>query len=385
MRRSTWLAGVVALATLLPHGGTTSSAAAAVWQLNTPKPPNRALLLFAPPHKWVHLTEALCRDHLPGVGVNTLILQVDYAFQFPSHPELADGDLTVQDAGRLAATCRSAGIRVIPLFQLLGHQGWRHHPAALLRLHPDWAERRGPHRESMAWCPQQPGLLPVVFDLMDDLLAAFGADAIHVGMDEVLEFGECARCRTADRGDLLATLIRQVHAHIHEKRGATMLMWADRLLDAKRLRLNGYSASANGTWSAIESIPRSIVLCDWQYRAAKHFPSVAYLAGRGFVVWGSSWKSLVAMRGLFTAVGAAVQTDPSKAAQSGTLQTCWSCGNGGGLLLRAFAGKAPRNHLDRDAIAVLNAMRTWHRAAVQEPTPPAGPLFVGAASQEVAR
>src|SRR5690242_2760184 len=54
-------------------------------------------------------------EELASRSVNTLILRVDYSFQFRSRPELADArGLSKEQAKQIAATCRQHGIRIIP-------------------------------------------------------------------------------------------------------------------------------------------------------------------------------------------------------------------------------------------------------------------------------
>ena len=59
---------------------------------------------------------------LAEMGINTVILEVDYNFSFKSHPELRRGSnpITREGARKFAATCRKLGIRLIPEFQSLG-------------------------------------------------------------------------------------------------------------------------------------------------------------------------------------------------------------------------------------------------------------------------
>jgi hypothetical protein len=53
---------------------------------------------------------------LVALGVNVLVLEVDYAFEFRSHPELriAEKVMTRAGARRFVAACRKQGVRVIP-------------------------------------------------------------------------------------------------------------------------------------------------------------------------------------------------------------------------------------------------------------------------------
>ena len=55
-------------------------------------------------------------------GVNALVVEVNYNFDWKSHPELAaDDGLTLQTAREVAKACRDNGIRIIPAFNCLGH------------------------------------------------------------------------------------------------------------------------------------------------------------------------------------------------------------------------------------------------------------------------
>src|SRR5580693_4776970 len=62
---------------------------------------------------------------LAAVGVNAVILETDYNFEFKSHPELSSrGCVTRARAHELAAVARESGIRLIPQINCLGHQSW---------------------------------------------------------------------------------------------------------------------------------------------------------------------------------------------------------------------------------------------------------------------
>ena len=125
--------------------------------------------------------------------------------------------------------------------------------------------------------------------MIDELIDAFRADSFHVGMDEVFLVAQpsCPRCKGKDPAELFAKAVNDLHQHIVDERKLTMLMWADRLLDDKKLGF-GYGkweASQNGTGPAIDRIPKDIILCDWHYETRpKGYPSVAYLQEKGFRV-----------------------------------------------------------------------------------------------------
>src|SRR5436309_1109658 len=76
----------------------------------------------APPAPWIGVHVEASARSLPGLresipalgkmGVNAIVLEVDYHFAFASHPELkSDNALTKAQAGELAKLCRGNGIR----------------------------------------------------------------------------------------------------------------------------------------------------------------------------------------------------------------------------------------------------------------------------------
>ena len=234
------------------------------------------------------------------VGVNTLILEVNYNFEFRSHPELGvPGGVKAAHAHELAAVARSLGIRLIPQFNCLGHQSWSKTTLPLLTKHPEFDETPGqfPGNTNIycrSWCPQHPDVNQVVFALMDELVDAFEADAFHVGMDEVFLIASehCPRCKGGDPARLFAKAVNDLHGHIVDKRKLEMLMWGDRLLDAKAMKGGEWEYAKNGTAGAVDLIPKDIVICDWHYEKQSNYPSVPFLLEKGFRVWPSSWQPL---------------------------------------------------------------------------------------------
>ena len=223
------------------------------------------------------------------MGVNRIVLEVNYSFDYKSHPELREGNgMTKAEARELAAFCRDRGIRLIPMFNCLGHQSWASHTAPLLSKYPQFdetpkvpADNKGIYCRS--WCPLNPEVNPVVFALIDELIDAFEADAFHVGMDEVflIASDQCPRCKGKDPAELFAKAVNDLHRHIVGEKKLTMLMWGDRLLDDKQMHYGKWESSANGTAAAIDRIPKDIILCDWHYERRRALSLGAVLPGEG--------------------------------------------------------------------------------------------------------
>jgi hypothetical protein len=248
--------------------------------------------------------ERLLGEVAPALGMNWVILEVNGNFAYRSHPEAAEKNpMTAADAQRLAALARSNGIELVPMYNCLGHQSWREKAAALLRAHPEFNE--APELDAtakefycMSWCPNHPEINPLLFDLFDELIEAFGAKAFNVGMDEVFILGHCPRCKGTPNADLFAKAVNDYHAHLVDKHGLEMQMWGDRLLNGKVTGYGSWEASANDTEGAIDKIAKDIVMCDWHYEVMDQFPSVRYFQEKGFRVWPGGWNKEASIRRL---------------------------------------------------------------------------------------
>jgi hypothetical protein len=255
---------------------------------------------LSPGKKGLPLLKRVIDESLPPLGINVVILEVNYGFEYQSHPELRQSDgLSKEDIRELRALCSRHGIRLIPQFNCLGHQSWAENTFPLLTKYPQFDETpqiplNNPGIYCRSWCPLHPEVNRVVFELMDELIDAFQPDAFHGGMDEVflIASDQCPRCKGKDPAELYAKAINDYHRYLPGKKKLTMLMWGDRLLNAKKVGMSEWEASANGTDPAIDMIPQDIIICDWHYGLADRYRSIGVLIDKGFRVWPSSWKDL---------------------------------------------------------------------------------------------
>src|SRR5262245_6939451 len=256
-----------------------------------------------------HDLEALERQLPPlaARGVNVLVLEVDYGFAFRSHPELRNGDavITRDGARRFVAASRKHGVRVIPQFQSFGHQSWAKDTFPLLTKYPELDLTPGafPQNEGIycrEWDPTNPRVYEIVSTLVDEIVDAFDADALHVGMDEVFLIGHDASPATKgkDPAEVFAKAVNDMYAHVVRKRGLQMIMWGDRLIDAVRYDHGEWESSKNYTWPAIYMIPKDIVIADWHYEKRGAYPSLRLCRDKGFRVLPTSWKDVEASRAL---------------------------------------------------------------------------------------
>lgn len=244
-------------------------------------------------------------------GCNLIVMQVRCRYQFRRHPECQGYDpLSFDDVKKLLAVCRKNNIKLVPKMNLHGHQSGLHNTPTdgilhghnepipdfrdgILRAYPEFDEQ--PNEKgvfySRSLCMTNPLVKMLVFDLMDELLDVFESDIIHVGCDEVFHLGLCEECSKYTKAELLSNWINTLNDHLKE-RGASMMMWGDRLLNKNELTCyNRYESADNGTHSAIETISKDVYICDWHYWNSEKFPSVELFAKAGFKMYVSPWRT----------------------------------------------------------------------------------------------
>lgn len=264
--------------------------------------PVRGFCIAAPKPSGIDRFVKFIKEEIAPRKVNTLILRVDFNYQYTSHPELRDSaSLSKADVKKLVNVCKSNGIRLIPQINLLGHQSWASTTTNLLRLYPQFDET--PHvkmPEKYEWpnadglycksyCPLHPEVHKIVFELVDEICDVFEADAFHAGMDEVFYIGDdkCPRCKGMDKAELFAGEVTKIRNHLSLK-NRELWIWGDRLIDGKTTGLGMWEASMNNTHRAIDMIPKDVFICDWHYERPDK--TAVLFAMKGFRVATCPWR-----------------------------------------------------------------------------------------------
>ncbi len=300
--------------------------------------PVRGLCISAPQSDNMDRFLKFMKEELAPNHINTLILRVDYNYQYKSYPNLSNENaLTEKEVKKMVSSAKQLGIELIPQINLLGHQSWANDLGNLLTEYPEFDET--PHvkmPEKYEWpnddglycksyCPLHPDVHKVVFSLVDEIMDVFEAKAFHAGMDEVFYIGDdkCPRCAGKDKAKLFADEVTRIRDHLATK-DRELWIWGDRLLDGETTGLGMWEASTNETHLAIDMIPKDVVICDWHYNRAD--PTAAYFALKGFRVVTCPWnKPEVAVEQLSQTVTLR-QTANEKTADRvlGMVQTIWS-------------------------------------------------------------
>jgi len=261
----------------------------------------KGIVLTAPLTKEVDDVVAFIDRYLAPNGCNLIVLQIRYRYQFQLHPECQGYDpLSRQDVKKLVAVCKKHNIRLVPKMNLQGHQSGLHNTPTDGILHghseavPDFRDgllRAYPELDEMpdekgvfysrSLCMTNPLVKLIVFDLIDELLEVFEADALHIGCDEVFHIGICPECRKHSNAKLLADWVNAIHDHLKEK-NAQLMMWGDRFLNAEQTGYSRYEASKNDTDPAIDMVSKDILICDWHYEQQDAYPSVDVFGKAGF-------------------------------------------------------------------------------------------------------
>jgi len=264
--------------------------------------PVRGFCIEAPNSDQINRFVKFVDEELSTRNVNVLILRIDYNYQFESHPELSkENGLSKKDITKLVRVCEKNKIRLIPQINLLGHQSWAGKIGKLLQVYPQFDET--PHvimPENHVWpnddglycksyCPLNPDVHPIVFDLVDEICDVFGSTAFHAGMDEVFYIGEdsCKRCSGFGKATLFANEVNAVRNHLALK-NRQLWIWGDRLIDGKTTGIGAWEASMNHTSEAIDLIAKDVMICDWHYN--KPFQTPVLFAMKGLSVITCSWN-----------------------------------------------------------------------------------------------
>lgn len=294
-------------------------------------------------------------EELAPRNVNTLILRVDYNYQYESRPELRDSiALSKEDVKKLVAVAQKNDIRIIPQVNLLGHQSWAEDLENLLEVYPEFDETpeiempeeyEWPNEDGLyckSYCPLHPDVHDVVFDIVDEIVEVFETDAFHAGMDEVFYIGheQCPRCHGRDKAELYAGEVTKIRNHLADQ-GVELWIWGDRLIDGKTTGIGMWEASMNNTHRAIDMIPKDVVINDWHYETA--YPTAPYFAMKGFRVVSCPWRNPdVAVKQVEDMIRFRDQsTDEMRDRYYGVMQTVWS---GAGSFMDGYY----ENRLDED-------------------------------------
>jgi hypothetical protein len=230
-------------------------------------------------------------DHLADFKINEFQLYTEHTFAYRDYePVWRDwGALSGGEILQLDARCRELGIDLVPNQNSFGHlRYWLEYPP-LKKL----AEIAKPYEGSdgtflrypSTLAPGNPGTLPFLRELYDELLPHFSSNRFNVGCDETwdLGLGQSRRlCAARGKGRVYVDFLRRIHNEV-SARDKQMMFWGDIILHYPEL---------------ICELPRDVIALNWGYEADHPFDREAAMFAKAkipfYVCPGTAtWMTLI--------------------------------------------------------------------------------------------
>jgi hexosaminidase len=229
--------------------------------------------------------------HLADFKVNEFQLYIEHTFAYRKYkPVWRDwGAITGVEIQKLDARCRQLGIELVPNQNSFGHlRQWLEY-APLRRLaetDKPWPDQSGAFlRYPSTLAPANPGTLPFLRGLYDELLPNFTSGHFNVGCDETWDLGRGQSrdlCEAKGKGPVYLDFLGKIHREV-KARGRRMMFWGDILLHYPEL---------------VEELPRDVIALNWGYEADHPFEREAGVFAKSgipfYVCPGTStWMTLI--------------------------------------------------------------------------------------------
>ena len=218
-------------------------------------------------------------------GYQEVYLHLEDAVDYPSLPGVARrGAYSYRQFERLVAAATRAGVRVVPIVNLLGHTQYLVKVPGLRDLNECRAPEGTPLPQGQI-CPVHPRTLNVAEKLLRDMAPFCTAGKVHVGLDESYHLGRhpLSRAEIAEVGlaGHFARYVGRLHG-LTQGMGLRLGLWADLLALLP---------------AAISQLPAGLIAYDWYYYPFRRLPRAELhnfadydlsgpLRARGIDYWG---------------------------------------------------------------------------------------------------
>lgn len=230
-------------------------------------------------------------DDLADFKINEFQLYLEHTFAYRNYePVWRDwGALTGEEILQLDARCRELGIELVPNQNAFGHlRYWLEYPP-LRRL----GEISEPYegvggtflRYPTTLAPNNPGTLPFLRELFDELLPHFTSKRFNAGCDETWDLGRGQSKKACDakgKGKVYVDFLKKIHREVTQ-RGRQMMFWGDIIMNHPEL---------------LKELPKNIVALNWGYETNHPFERETALFAKSkmpfYVCPGTStWMTLI--------------------------------------------------------------------------------------------
>jgi hypothetical protein len=203
-------------------------------------------------------------DMLAGWKINEVQLYTEHTFAYAQHPDVwaNASPMTGEDILELDAFCRARFIELVPNQNTFGHMHrWLEHARYhdLAETHDEFTTPWGNSMTGpFSLCPDDPGSIALVRDMLDELLPHFRSRTINIGADETVDLGQGrskAACEERGSGRVYLDFLQKIFKEVHA-RGHVAQFWGDIIMHYPEL---------------IPDIPQNVIALEWGYEAQHPF------------------------------------------------------------------------------------------------------------------
>jgi hypothetical protein len=207
-------------------------------------------------------------EKLSDFKINELQLYTEHTFAYKNYKRIWQswGALTAKEIQILDARCRELGIDLVPNQNSFGHLRYFLEDSRLKKLgeisEPFLAETKDFLRRPTTLAPNNPGTLPFVRGLYEELLPNFSSQFFNIGGDETWDLGKGQSkklCDAKGKGRVYLDFIKKLHGEV-SRRKKTMMFWGDIILKQPAL---------------IRELPKDIIALNWGYEVNHPFEKEA--------------------------------------------------------------------------------------------------------------
>ncbi len=211
--------------------------------------------------------------------------------QYETHPQFKKncihsdngngGFITKAQMRELVEYCKEREIDVIPEVPSLSHCDY------IVMAYPELREREEDTYPD-TYCPTNPKIYEVMFDILDEVMEVFSPEYINIGHDECYSLAVCERCRDKSPIDLYTDDIIKISSYLKEH-GVKTVMWGEKLYDIHLIDPEGRPWSTGGAGNEKEpllypckyKIPTDILQLHWFWLRA-NYEQEEEIRGLGF-------------------------------------------------------------------------------------------------------
>ena len=230
-------------------------------------------------------------SHLADFKINEFQLYTEHTFAYRNYePVWRDwGALTGQEILELDAHCRKLGIELVPNQNSFGHlRYWLAYPPLkkLAETDQPWPDQGGAFlRYPATLAPNNPGTIPFLRELYDELLPNFTSDRFNVGCDETWDLGRGqskAIVEKKGKGRVYVDFLKKIYKETSVRK-KQMMFWGDIILHYPEL---------------VKELPKDVVALNWGYEKDHPFDKESAIFAKSklpfYVSPGTStWMTLI--------------------------------------------------------------------------------------------